>query len=426
MVHLLLKYGATVNHVNPDGTCPLHFAVRLTDTTISRVLIQLGANVNHQGNDGFSVMHEAVFRDNLDQIKLLVESNANIHIRSSDSITPLHWAAFCNNPGNKDTIRYLVEQGGNVNDPDYGGNTTIHLAAKSCSLEVFQMLLELGADLGLCNKKKCTVLHFAAENDDVEIMKRVLKLTQLELEVRDVLGYTPLHYAAEAGNTEGCAYLLGEGANIDAKCKENHHTPLFLAILAREVETIKFLLRRDAGIHERLMDAVGEEGYEAINLILVRHMVRMNFGTGVNDLKFVHEDEELREYYETCLRELARMRAFRIYNDVTMLDIVVAGARKLAGYARNKQLVKAFSEKSDPNTFPIYSEDVEIRMMGEWMRQNVVRDASIVLNGIFKFNDPRHVAMERIVSFLSFHDLTCLAAEIDDEVSGDFSVIERG
>ncbi len=276
--------------------------------------------------------------DKIDQVKLLVESKANIFIRkTTNGKTPLHAAARSNKPRSLDIIRYLVSQGGDVNDPDRRGETTIHLAAKHCSFKVFQQLLEMGADINICNSSHDTILHFAAQNKNVKVMKEVLRLTKLKLDVRNRSGCTPLHYAAQNGNIDGCEFLLSEGVDIN-EMTDNFQTPLHLAILGGKIDMIKFFLRHEAEIHEGLLKAYSDEGYEEINLILLRHVVRKNFDVDVASRKWKYEHEDivqLEEYAHQCASELESMRNFQVYDNVTMLDITIASSEKLAGYVRN-------------------------------------------------------------------------------------------
>jgi len=58
-------------------------------------------------------------------------------------------------------------------------------------------------------------LHFAAQDDDLEEVARLLNEGHSP-DVFDELGKTPLHYAAEGGHLDVMRHLLASGANVNA------------------------------------------------------------------------------------------------------------------------------------------------------------------------------------------------------------------
>lgn len=153
-----------------------------------------------------------------------------------------------------------------------------------------------------------------------------------------------------------------------------------------------------------------------MSIILVKHLAKLEcLGIGMthSDFKRVQSDEDLDVYLGVCEYELDRMRGAKIYGNISMFDVLTKSINVIGGYARNEQLVRAFEEKNDLWMFPNYGEDMSERFMEEVRRQKVISDASIVLNSILPF-DPRHIVMEKIVSYLGFDDLTFLAMELDE------------
>ncbi len=65
---------------------------------------------------------------------------------------------------------------------------------------------------------------------------------KIDVNIKDNVNYTPLHYAAENKNLEVIKFLIAqEGIDIDAKNNRNW-TPLFSAVLSDNLESIKLLL----------------------------------------------------------------------------------------------------------------------------------------------------------------------------------------
>jgi ankyrin repeat protein len=67
----------------------------------------------------------------------------------------------------------------------------------------------------------------------------------VNLDFRDALGRTPLHYAAMSGNQQALRGLLTAGANINARNVDGD-TPLVSAIKFSRLEAVRYLLRKGA------------------------------------------------------------------------------------------------------------------------------------------------------------------------------------
>jgi uncharacterized protein len=98
---------------------------------------------------------------------------------------------------------------------------------------------------------------------------------------------TPLHYAAEAGQTEVVAWLLDSGASINARTTpqpgyQGAETPLYLAVRAGKTPVVEMLLRRGAKPNLKSSDTSSplEKAAEAGNLELISLL--LDHGADVN------------------------------------------------------------------------------------------------------------------------------------------------
>ena len=74
--------------------------------------------------------------------------------------TPLHWAVHKN--GDIAVIKYLIDEGADVNAKGIGGNTPLHTAAKwNPHVEVLKYLIERGANVHARSEKVKRILHEA-------------------------------------------------------------------------------------------------------------------------------------------------------------------------------------------------------------------------------------------------------------------------
>lgn len=121
--------------------------------------------------------------------------------------TPLHLAVA----ESSEATELLLERGANPDAVDGDGRVPLHLAhARTAAL-----LLKFKANLLVLDRQGNTALHTAAEAD--AWMCKLLIEAGLPVDARNNSGLTPLHFAALEGNRNTAEYLLGKGADINAK-----------------------------------------------------------------------------------------------------------------------------------------------------------------------------------------------------------------
>eukprot|EP00316_Scyphosphaera_apsteinii_P021564 CAMPEP_0119341568 /NCGR_PEP_ID=MMETSP1333-20130426/102707_1 /TAXON_ID=418940 /ORGANISM="Scyphosphaera apsteinii, Strain RCC1455" /LENGTH=169 /DNA_ID=CAMNT_0007353563 /DNA_START=67 /DNA_END=576 /DNA_ORIENTATION=+ len=105
--------------------------------------------------------------------------------------TPLHSAAY--NHGTPETVKVLVEAGGNIDAKDNDGRTPLHLAVLAND-SLAPALLEHGATADMTDKNGNTALHLAAQCGKIEVAK-VLLAAGVSADSKDQMGTTPLEIA---------------------------------------------------------------------------------------------------------------------------------------------------------------------------------------------------------------------------------------
>ncbi len=88
-------------------------------------------------------------------------------------------------------------------------------AAERGDLEEVRALLRRGADVNTAQSDGMTALHWAARNNDVEIVKTLLYAGATFRATTRLGGYTPLHLASRGGHTEAAEMILEAGADPD-------------------------------------------------------------------------------------------------------------------------------------------------------------------------------------------------------------------
>ncbi|OHD13033.1 MAG: hypothetical protein A2086_07505 [Spirochaetes bacterium GWD1_27_9] len=89
------------------------------------------------------------------------------------------------------------------------------------------------------------ILHKAAYNGDMELVKKILK-TKVNPDERDSFGGTALHAAMFQKNIEIIILLIDNGFDVNAIGTSNGYTPLHDAVWANNLEAVKILVSSGA------------------------------------------------------------------------------------------------------------------------------------------------------------------------------------
>ena len=225
-VRTLLDLGADVNDTFPDGTSALVVAAMNGQHEVGIHLIDQGADVNAAGQ-GWNALHQVI---------RLRRTNIG-HMPPPEGR---------GNASSMDLIHALLAAGVDVNAPmaaDFRdgyrnrlnrvGATPFLLASKNVDTEVMRVLLDAGADPLVPNADLTTPLMVAAGVDmwnpgedggatvehEPEALEAVKMLVALGNDVHAVndRGETALHGAAYRGAPSIVDYLVGQGAELDAR-----------------------------------------------------------------------------------------------------------------------------------------------------------------------------------------------------------------
>jgi uncharacterized protein len=140
------------------------------------------------------------------------------------------------------TVAQLLARGFDANTVDPSGQTGLLIAVREPSPRVANALIDSTTiDLNTLNSKGESALMLAALKGQRELAEKMIK------KGADVnkTGWTPLHYAASAGQTALVGLLLENHAYIDAE-SPNGTTPLMMASMYGTPDVVKLLLEEGA------------------------------------------------------------------------------------------------------------------------------------------------------------------------------------
>uniref|UniRef100_A0A8B9MUX0 Protein phosphatase 1 regulatory subunit n=1 Tax=Accipiter nisus TaxID=211598 RepID=A0A8B9MUX0_9AVES len=177
--------------------------------------------------------------DNVDMVKFLVENGANINQPDNEGWIPLHAAASC---GYLDIAEYLISQGAHVGAVNSEGDTPLDIAEEEAMEELLQNEVNRqGVDIEAARKEEerimlrdarqwlnsghindvrhaksgGTALHVAAAKGYTEVLKLLIQ-ARYDVNIKDYDGWTPLHAAAHWGKEEACRILVENLCDMEA------------------------------------------------------------------------------------------------------------------------------------------------------------------------------------------------------------------
>jgi ankyrin repeat protein len=223
--------------------------------------------------DGTTPLHQAVRQNDLKTVEALLTRGADVKAATRYGVTPIGLAAL---GGHTAILKRLLDAGADPNTPTPGGETALMTAARTGNIEAVTLLLDRGADVNakdtvraqtalmwaVTENHPAIVKLLASRGGDVNGRTNVTKpkgeysparaggaagngiIRQRALPTADG-GMTPLLFAVRDGNRELTRLLLELGADID-QSSGNHTSPLLIALLNGQVDLATELLAKGA------------------------------------------------------------------------------------------------------------------------------------------------------------------------------------
>ncbi|MDR2742605.1 MAG: ankyrin repeat domain-containing protein [Treponema sp.] len=290
-LNLLLSHGASPNLRDEHGDSPLHIVITLNrSTAIIQTLLRSGADVTIHNVEGKTPLYLAVQGNRAVYIPLLLQYKSDIFAVDTEGITPferalrdrrstlpaliteetvlqndsagntiLHLATL--NRADPQIITLILDKKALVNARNKEGDTSLHIAVRLNSAENGGLLLSRGADIFAPNAKGENSIYLTFfPGKDYPPGVREWMLASGTTEVRDGLGNTILHYAAQWRLDVHIPLIAQKGASTEA-ANATGETPLFVAVKADSASTVQALI--NAGSSTAGRDSLGNTALHA-------------------------------------------------------------------------------------------------------------------------------------------------------------------
>jgi ankyrin repeat protein len=174
---------------------------------------------------------------------LILQDSGRDKARGSSQKVLSHLAA---RKGHLEVLNLLLERGNGRHHLRSRGNTLLHSAAVSGSIELVESVhLFTSSPMDCKTRNGATLLHNAAESGSVKLFEYLLDHTNLSVHCKTTKNETVLHKAALRGHLELAKFIL-ERTDVSANCETlQGRQPLHLAALKGHAEMVKLLLRHE-------------------------------------------------------------------------------------------------------------------------------------------------------------------------------------
>jgi ankyrin repeat protein len=343
IIQLLIDNGANVNVKDNEGNIPLNLAYIKGYKEGVECLLDGGANVN-------TLLHLASYDGNLEMIELLFKPklfkskyNIDVNIKNNTGLTSLYVASL---QGHQEVVALLLANRADLSIADESGNTPIHVASSEGKLEVVKVFVNSKGKFVVNIKNSLSgksPIHYASCNGHPEVAAFLLA-NGADPIVVDNFGNTPLHVASLRGDIETIKLLLKPEYNVDVNKKNNGgDTPLYWASDNGHPEVVALLLAN--GADPRVVDNDGNTplhiAFSAGDIETIKLLLKSEYNVDVNKknndgitplyIAFHNGHEEiLNLLFQYMLREIEGIRTqgmFKLY-DLYKSKESVASANK--------------------------------------------------------------------------------------------------
>ncbi|MFC4094244.1 ankyrin repeat domain-containing protein [Euzebyella saccharophila] len=220
--------------------------------------IKAGHSITEANGGGFDATTFAIFGNNpVSTIKYLVENGNDVNKTTHDSRTYIFWAA---SRGNLEVVEYLIENGAKMDVKDSHGYGPLSFTAATGQQDtkVYDLLMEGGADLTKekDHHSKNALLVAIGRAKDLKLVDYFVS-KGLDINSTDDHGNGVFHYASQGGNIAILKELKDRGVSITMN-PETSENAIFFASKSREANIALFEYLESLGLKVNTTTKDGE------------------------------------------------------------------------------------------------------------------------------------------------------------------------
>ncbi|KAF8795282.1 Ankyrin-3 like protein [Argiope bruennichi] len=231
-----------INLINQHFMTPLLNAVALDFCEIAHVLLSNGADPNIDTPEGFMPIHVAIMNGHTKMIEILLKFKANILVNVPPGLSTIELAIQFKN---LEHVELLLQQPEvDVNAKNNSGCNLLHKAASNGCLEIIKLLINKNANANAKDIKGAKPIHYAAINGHQDIVQYFIELGMM-INEKGGKNWSLLHYAAAGNHSEICDFLLKNGLDVNVTDIQGN-TALHVAAEMGHIDVIHLLLQNES------------------------------------------------------------------------------------------------------------------------------------------------------------------------------------
>lgn len=373
----LLKENIFINHIDKDGNTILHYAVLRNDVDFALKLLELGSDVlikNYQGQSVLDIAKELQIEEMIiEKMSRIIDQmfleNATVRISElldehyeipdySHFNLPFLVAFNAVKYNNEPIFNKVIRNVTLLNSVDYRGNSLLMYCIEFNRFLMARKILYLDVNLNLQNQEHKSAIVILLEkiikteesaliHSYKELFKELLEC-QVDVNMQDIHGNTVLMYAIEAGQADLIDALI-QYPHLDLNlCNDKGQTALIIAYQLKDLATVHKIIAsgranlnlKDVNNHTLLLLAMQDDNLELFTLLLnygadldIRYqdgMTILMLALKQNKMRFIarifeyHFDVDLRDDFGNT----ALMHAIKMKNTQSVKALLKLGANK--------------------------------------------------------------------------------------------------
>ena len=163
---------------------------------------------------------EAAKNGDIETVKTILAGDASkLNALDEEKYTPLHWACI---RGYWEVVRYLVEQGADLNMQGGDGGTPLNWAVHHDNVSIAKLMIDKGAKLNIQNQWGMTELHTAIWRGNIHVVDYLLDQGSDPM-IKTKEGWTAMHYAFRSGHDNVIELLKKKGVSLRVQDKNGRY-----------------------------------------------------------------------------------------------------------------------------------------------------------------------------------------------------------
>ncbi len=242
LVTYLLDKGANVDHENNKGETALFYTTE-NNLSMFNLLVSKGADVSHKTIDNTTLLINAAENKNYTVVKTLLENDADIHVKNNSGHTAFQYI-ISPHDRNSALVQLFLSKGADIDVRDVtSGKSMMHYAIEREKLEdiktlvnlgasinvkdtdgnrprvdepeIIKYLVENGADINAVDSRHDSYLCVAVHNNDLELAHYLVS-KGIDVNQNCYFSEPPIIKAVESNNLTLVEFLADNGADVNA------------------------------------------------------------------------------------------------------------------------------------------------------------------------------------------------------------------